>query len=386
MIDWTMVKEMANSVDRLFEQVLSQLPDPDRDEEWPDISDDTYDVVDNPPESDEGQLVPYIISRDRVFDRLTETLTVPGISDGDKDLVEGGIRSRGFEAIAFYKSKRFQNQKPFVGRWGIFYINEGLSHVAWLISQTYPGYDDPRPLARDFLRAHEHFHFRADIQTLMLEATLGKHLYIPTRQRFRRARTHFVEEAIANRQAYDWAKPASVGLEEFARDFMHCQPNAYSRFLEPIADLTGEWIANVVDAQPPKCPPRYDLAPWLQSTPKEFMRRSLCPEWVIYPHKLSNWIDPACITPPVTEIADDDKVSKVLARALRSLQQPWENTKNKLRSNKDLPGLNFKPWKKDGPRCYSVKVDDGNRAHLRNLGDGKWLAYEIGGHKDLGHG
>ena len=55
-------------------------------------------------------------------------------------------------------------------------------------------------------------------------------------------------------------------------------------------------------------------------------------------------------------------------------------------ANKDLPGLNFKPWKKDGPCCYSVKIDDGNRAHLRNLGDGNWLAYAIGGHKELGHG
>lgn len=381
---------MANSIDRLFERVLSQLPDPDIgvDPAWPDLSDDFDDVIDNPPETDNDQLSPYqdIFTRDRVIDRMTGTLTVPEPNDDDKDLVEGGIRSRGFEAIAFYKSKRFQNRRPFVGRWGIFYINEGLSHVAWQISQTYPGYADPRTLARDFLRAHEHFHFQADIQTLMLEATQGKHLYIPTRQRFRRARSHFVEESIANRQAYDWAKRMSVGLEEFARDFMLCQPNAYARFLEPIADLTGEWVANVLDGQPAKSLPRYDLAPWVQSVPKEFMRRSLCPEWVIFPRKLGDWIDPACITPPVSEIVDDDKVVKILTKKLRKLQEPWENTKTKLRINKDMPGLNFKPWKPHGPRCYSVKVDEGNRAHLENLGGGKWLAYEIGGHKELGHG
>lgn len=380
---------MANSVDRLFEQVLSQLPDPGMAVEpaWPDISDGAFDPLDDPPEADEGDLSPYrdIVARDRLFDRLGEALSVPGISDGDKELVEGGIRSRGFEAIAFYKSKRFQNQRPFVGRWGMFYLNEGLSHVAWLISHEYPGYVDPRTLAREFLRAHEHFHFRADIQTLMLEATLGKHLFVPTRQRFRRSRTHFVEEAIANRQAYDWAKSHSVGLEEFARDFMLCQPNAYARFLEPIPDLTGEWMANVVDAQPPRCPPRTDLAPWVTSTPREFMRRSVCPEWVVYPRTLSSWIDPACITPPVKEIAEGEKFSKALRGKHRSLQGPWENTKDKLRKNKDLCGLNFKPWKKDGPRRYSVKVDSGNRAHLENLGNGKWLAYEIGSHTELGH-
>ena len=262
---------MANSVDKLFEQVLSRLPDPPsfEDPAWPDIADDTDDALDNPPEAGEGDLRPYrvIVVRDRGIDRLTDTLTVPSISDIDKELVEGGIRSRGLEAIAFYKSKRFQNHKPFAGRWGIFYINEGLSHVAWLISQSYPGYADPRTLARDFLRAHEHFHFRADIQTLMLEAALGRHLYVPTRQRFRRSRTHFVEEAIANHHAFEWAKSHKVGLEEFACDFMLCQPNAYARFLEPILDLAGEWVANVVDAQPPRCQPRADLAPWVTSTP-----------------------------------------------------------------------------------------------------------------------
>jgi len=381
---------MANSVDRLFEQVLSKLPEPEGGIEptWPDFHDEIYDVIDKPPEADDDQLSPFQNEEvvDRVLDRMTGPIKVPGIPDGDKELVEGGIRSRGFEAIAFYKSKRFQNQKPFVGRWGIFYLKEGLSHVAWLISQTYPGYADPRALARDFLRAHEHFHFRADIQTLMLEATLGKHLYIPARQRFRRARTHFVEEAIANRQAYDWAKPASVGLEEFARDFMLCQPNAYARFLEPVADLTGEWMANVVEAQPPQCPPRYDLAPWVQNTPKDFMRRSLCPEWVIYPRKLSDWIDPAWNLPKVIEVVDGDQVLKALAKKRRNLQQPWENTKTKLLKDRFLPGLNFKRWEKGGPDCYSVRVDEGNRAHLEHLTSGKWLAFEIGGHKELGHG
>jgi hypothetical protein len=381
---------MANSVDRLFEKVLAQLPDLEIDEDtsWPDISNETEDVLDNPPDDDdEGRLYPYreIISRDRDFDKITGGITVPRVHEEDKELLDGGIRSRGFEAIAFYKSKRFQKQKPFVGKWGIFYINEGLTHVAWLISQTYPGYADPRTLARALLRAHEHFHFRADLTTLMLEATLGKHLYIPVRRRFRRARTYFVEESIANRQAYDWAKQERIGIEEFARDFMLCQPNAYARFLEPIADLTGEWMANVVDAQPPRCPPRNDLAPWVTSTPKEFLRQSVCPEWVIYPRSLSNWINPACITPPVKEVSEGDKFLKVINGKLRSLQRPWEKTKSHLLINKDLPGLNFKPWKKDGPRRYSVKIDDGNRAHLENCGDGKWLAYAIGSHTDLGH-
>ena len=346
------------------------------------------DVIDSPPETIEEQVRPYqdIVLADRVSAHMTGSKTVPELQDDEKELIEGGIRARGFEAVAFYKSKRFQPRKPFPKKWGIFYLKKGLDHVGWQISQYYPAYADPRVLARKFLRAHEHFHFQADIQTLMLESISGKHLYIPTRQRFKWTRSHFVEEAIANRQVYEWTKRESVGLEEFSRDFMLCQPNAYSRFLEPIADLCGEWMANVVDGQLQKCPPRYDLGPWLQNTPKEFMRRSLCPEYVISPRALSDWIDRACITPPVLEIEDDENVSKSLEKRLNPLKERWENTKSKLRENKDLPGLNFKPWKQDGSGTYSVKVDEGNRAHLKNLGNGKWLTYEIGSHKNLGHG
>jgi hypothetical protein len=382
---------MANAVDRLFEEVLSKLPqtpDPEMDVEsdWPDIFEEIDDALDNPPDSDDDQLRPYqdIRGRDGEIDRLAGRPVVIELPDDEKDLVEGGVRARGFEAIAFYKSKRFQHLRPYVGRWGIFYIDEGLSHIAWLISQAKPGYENPRKLARDFLWAHEHFHFRADIQTLMLEATLGRHLHIPTRQRFKGRRTHFVEEAIANRQAYKWAKRQRVGLEEFARDFMLCQPNAYARFLEPITDLAGEWVANVVDAQPPRCPPRSDLAPWVTSTPNEFMWVKLCPEWVINSSALSRWIDPTYITAPIKEIEEDKKFLKTLSK-LHALRKPWDKTKEKLFENKNLPSLNFKPWSKAGPSCYSVKVNEGDRAHLQKLGDGKWLAIDIGSHTDLGH-
>ena len=380
---------MPNAIDRLFEQVLSRLPDlgADEDTAWPDLFDETHDALDRPPNLEGIEISPYDekIELDRALDRLTRGMTVPELSDDEKGLVEGGLRARGIEAIAFYKSKRFIDRDPFIGQWGIFYIREGIWHISWLIQQEYPGYADPRPLAHKFLRAHEHFHFRADVQTLMLEATLGRHLYIPNRQRFARARTAFVEEAIANRQAYDWARSHAIGLEEFAANFMLCQPNAYARFREPIADLTGEWMANLVDAQPPRCPPRYDLAPWVTNTPRDFLRKSLCPEWVISPNKLSDWIDPALITPPVKAISETDELLKKLNKRLRTLQSAWQKTKEKLVANKDMHGLNFKPWSKDGPKRYSVRVDRGNRAHLENLGDGRWLAYAIGSHAELGH-
>jgi hypothetical protein len=313
-------------------------------------------------------------------------LSVPEPPNDVKDLVEGGIRHRGFEAIAFYKSKRFLLQRPFPGMWGVFYLNEGLNVLALQIQQYYPGFRDPRALARNFLRAHEHCHFRADIQTLMFEAVTGKHLYVPARRKFRGKRSSFVEEAIANRQVYEWANGRTVGITEFAHDFMMLQPDAYGRFMEPIEDLTAEWASIVVDGTPSGSTPRCDLAAWVVNTPKEFMRPSLCPEYVVFPKRLEHWIDPVCILPPVKVIEDDQKVIKLLNGKLQNLRQPWEETKRKLLDAKELRGLNFKPWSTDGKSAYSVRVDHGNRAHLRNQGNGHWLTYLIGSHKELGHG
>jgi hypothetical protein len=106
----------------------------------------------------------------------------------------------------------------------------------------------------------------------------------------------------------------------------------------------------------------------------------LCPEWVINSPTLSKWIDPTFITEPVKEIEEDKRFLKTLSK-LHALQKPWDKTKEKLFENKNLPSLNFKPWSKAGPSCYSVKVNEGDRAHLQRLGDGKWLAIEIGSHR-----
>lgn len=382
---------MANAVEKLFENILSQLPKDNTEitQEWP-KENDIYDVdaSDEYPNSDEDSIVPYDHDAlsNKTFDKLTGGQTIIEPSSIEKELVEGGIRARGFDALAFYKTRRLINHKPFPGKWGIFYLKQGLDSVAWSILEAYPGFSDPRNLAHKFLQAHEQLHFYADIQTLMFESTLNKHLYLPLRRALKGRRTHFVEEAIANKQAYDWAKKQSIGLQEFAYDFMKLQPNAYARFDDPAAVLSGEWIANVIDLKPPGCMPRLELAPWVESIPRNFMRRSLCPEYVIYPHRLENWLDPAWVPPPVTQIVDDPKVVNILASKFHQIAIKWESTKKKLLENRTLRGLNFKQWPKEGPGVYSVRIDDNFRAHLRNQGQGCWVAYLIGTHKEMGHG
>jgi hypothetical protein len=117
------------------------------------------------------------------------------------------------------------------------------------------------------------------------------------------------------------------------------------------------------------------------------MRTSLCPEYVVHSANLQSWLSPALVLPPVSAVADGPEVTKHLnkKKSVR-LRQQWARTKEKLLENRLRGGLNFKPWPKEGNDVYSVKVDDSIRAHLKHDGEGRWTAYTLGPHKELGHG
>jgi hypothetical protein len=179
---------MANAVEKLFDSVLRKL-EPGQTLDWPTLGDPEgeEDLVDEPCDGDDdGLLSPDDEERGLGnFERMAGDRISRQLDDGEKEVIEGGIRRRGFDALAFYKSRRMLSARPFPGRWGIFYLKQGLIFVESQIALEYPGYDKPRKLALNFLREHERFHYRADLQTLLFEATLGRELYMPLRRALR---------------------------------------------------------------------------------------------------------------------------------------------------------------------------------------------------------
>jgi hypothetical protein len=382
---------MSNVIEKLFDSVLATLPvEPTETAQKPNADRDlSLDVLDEPLDL-EGDSVRTLNAHDfleKNNDILHDEPTPWPLGPEVEDAVEGGIRRSGFDVLAFYKSRRFLDLRPFSGYWGIFYLKHGLDYVQSQIAQAYPGFGSPRSLARQFLRLHERFHFQADLQTLMFEAVRGQHLYQPLRNAFFGRRDEFVEEALANRQVWLWSCRKAIGIEEFAYDFMKLQPGAYARFDEPRLALAAEWAANVVDKAVFPGAGRHDLAQWVETFPQDYLRPSLCPEYVVYPSSINTWLPPSLVLPPVDNIVDGEEVVKRLAsKFFANARKPWSNTKLKLKENRYLHGLNLKPWKEDGHDCYSVKVTDAIRAHLRHEGNGCWKAYIIGSHKELGHG
>ena len=378
---------MANKVDALFASVLALLPRMPEDAVAPDQKWDDG-PFDEPfdDEQDYVDTLGNIEVAEGVAGRLEARPDNTSLAGDEEEAAEAGVRHSGFEVLAFYKSRRHIHRPPYKGKWGIFYLRQGLTFVALHIARAHPGYGVPTKLALEFLRSHEWFHFRADLQTLMLEAATKRHLSGPARQQFRGRRNHFVEEALANRQAWDWAKRPNVGLGDFAFDFMKVQPDAYARFDENRLQLAGEWAANVVDLNIHSSARRVDLAHWVEVSPEGLTRKSMCPEYVVTPARLDAWWPAVRVPPPVQKIIDDAAVTKVFSKSKdTSLAEKWGVTKDKLLTDRFALGLDFKPWPKEAP-AWSVRVDKGFRAHLNHEGQGLWRAYKIGPHDVMGHG
>ena len=385
---------MSNILDRYFEESSRRIPTQQHlfDKELPLPEDPQHEGFD-PTEvaSDDDKLIP--IEDLGINETSTRRLFGPNIYNGisitneERSLLDGGIREAGFDVYAFYKSRRHVSTRPYPGKWGIFYLEHGVARIKELIDATYPGYGQSMRLAYEFLREHERFHLKFDLYALSVEAAIGRALYEPLKHAYRHHRIYQIEEALANRDAWEWAKRRNIGLMDFAYDFMKLQPGAYARFDEKKFDLGAELAANLFDLKLSGIGRREDQAHWVGNVPDELLRRSLCPEYFVHPATLTAWINPSWKLPEVRDITETEKFTKLLSSNYPSLKERWLHTKTKLIQNSALPGLDFKRWDKTTGH-WSVRINDNFRVHLRPIpkSAGAWEAELFGSHKDMGHG
>ncbi len=385
---------MANAFERFFDDALTYAPPID-------LEQSANLPRPNFPESPLHRPETLLSSNDRLTpleedswraevarDVMVRGADVPRLTPEENALIDGGLRVVGFEILAFYKSRRHLNDPPFPNHWGIFFIRKGVHRVADLLRETYPGHGPTIPLALEFLRQHERYHLFFDLWALSIDAALRQNLYQRLKIAFRDHAIHQVEEALANRAAWDWAKQTRIGLNEFATDFLKIQPGAYSRFDEPKLALSSELAAHFFDCNFKPGASRYDQAHFVANAPDSLTRKSLCPEYIVDLAALAGWIDPAYNIPTVRTIIDSKKVKSDLAKTYQTIRKKWETTKEKLLKDPSLPGLQFKPWP-SMPGTWSVRIDLNFRAHLRPQGrpnDGVWETASLGPHKVMGHG
>ena len=381
---------MSNMFEKFFEAASSRIPAWDikyenlPKPEFPIIEDD-FNITDF------NNNYPELTSMQNYLNDNNQSLS--SLKAEDRYLIDGAIRKHGLEILAFYKSRRDIDSDPYIGKWGIFYIEQGLIRVMEQIEEYYSALvtssgKKPRSLnkAYDFIHAHEVFHFIFDLYALSTESKMNKALYVPLRRSFSKHSIYQVEEALANKKAWEWAKSKEGGIAEFAYDFMKLQPEAYARFDEDKFSLGGELAANLIDLNISKSACRPDQALWVDIVPKELLRKTLLPEYIVRPFYLSGWFKPVWRLPTVESIKETGSFEKSIS-PYSSMRTRWESTKNKLISYSGSPGLDFKLWDKSIGN-WSVRVNDNFRVHLRQSPESKviWNAEEFGPHKRMGHG
>ena len=332
------------------------------------------------------------ISADENFDPEPEE-----IEGEESRAAEGMVRERGIDVLAFYKSYRHLQKSPFPGKWGVFFVNQGIKHIAHLLALEFPGLEQARKIAFDFLWSHEIYHAKFDVALLGFEALNARHFYLPQQSAFKWCQTQQPEEALANLNAWEFAKkidPAISrsamahlsgvhGISEFFFNFMKCQPGAYARFDEDKRELKSETAAGVFKGLRFKQARCDELVDWVAHSPSRTCNRSDVPQHLILGVRYSKLISPVRFIPHVTEIKESSQFLKDLVAAHKPL---WDRAKKKLLASSCLPGLNFKFWEE--PETWSMRVNDNFRAHLKpiSIQEGVWSAVSYGSHKKMGHG
>jgi len=192
----------------------------------------------------------------------------------------GSFHEHGMEAVAFYKSFRFQELQPLNGYWGIFYQKDGIRRIQRDLEEL--GLPHSQWSALEFVRRHERFHFKFDVYALGIESAVSRHLYLPLKHTYRDHPTMQTEEAMANHEAWRWARAQGPEFARFAHDVMSRQPAAYSRFDEPHEALASELAANLIDHNLAFQARRDDQALWVGNIPAAMAHwQTYCPEyWV----------------------------------------------------------------------------------------------------------
>jgi hypothetical protein len=314
------------------------------------------------------------------------------------------VRRTGIDAIAFYKSIRKAHQKPFPGKWGIFYTEQGIHYIAYLLNVTIPTtgvlpvVDTTTQWAYQFLQAHERYHYCFDMYAMSIEAAAARSMYLPLKIAYKHCRHRQVEEAIANNAAWGWSKRLASRMKRaghtaeatasraFAEDLMTNQRGAYAHYAKPRDHLNAILAANLVDGDYSGRPSRPDLGPWVSTLPRRLSALTSCPEYLFTTSQPGLLSSPYKL-PIVTGVHESSRFNKQLEGRYEELRVPWETTKKKLIEQPCLPGLDFKRWGSTG-NTWSVRVTRKVRAHLTptDPSSGLWQAQDIGSHKAMGHG
>lgn len=324
----------------------------------------------------------------------------PGLGGTEGRKIAKSVEIHGIDALGWYM--------PFHApgaQWGIYIPITGL---VYLIDSAFGRLQVPlatkMQLAFHAIYNHELFHFATEYAIAQAELVHHRPWFIPAKAAFSKEEPSYCveEEQMANAYmlaAFRSLKPAlkvkgkQAALQAFVknqpvgyRDALDVRRTHWSGLLDKLAHRYGEHAKRASRHRLLWKPTMgFDWAQAFPIQPKIDWRH--CPIHVVNDGSRlglpSDWLQ---FFARLVEIKETSGFQKKLQLMDGSIQRAWERMKQKL-GVAITSGADFKPWPKDGDDCYSVRINNNFRAHLKRQRDTcDWLAYEIGSHKAMGHG
>lgn len=324
----------------------------------------------------------------------------PGLGGESGREIQRSFELHGMEALGWYVSFHHPGLQ-----WGIYIPVSGM---AYLIKHAFGGLSAPLAtkthLAFHAILNHELFHFATDYTIAQAELAQEEPWYVPAKQAFGACEPGYCveEEQLANAYmlaAFRSMKPALrvAGKQGALRAFVASQPIGYrdslevrpphwdgllevlvrrfGTFAKRSADHSFLWYGDLGYDWPQQFPirPRIDWRYCPIHLVDDSVRLGIPPGWLNYFSRLS-------------AIEETEDFNKKLKKLAPPIQRAWARSKERL-SVAITTGADFKRWDKGGTDLYSVRINDGFRAHLRRREEtDDWLAVAIGNYKEMGHG
>jgi len=320
---------------------------------------------------------------------------------GDEgERIKQSVLITGVDALGWYMPFHYTG-----AQWGAYISTSGIAYmIANCLAKLPTSFEVKARLAFNAILNHELFHFATEYTIAQAEITQHEPWFLPA-GKFKRTLTpkYFTaEECLANaymlrRFRSSGSSSRIKGKQAALRAFVKEQPEGYrdgilvndanqNNWLGKLAhdygrnasfskDHAALWDSNL----------GYDWANQFPIHPAIDWR--FCPIHLVHDaHRLglpADWL--SCFS-RLTCIRESSHFEKKLSSLSRIIQSAWGRTKTKLETA-ITAGADFKKWPKAGPNFYSVRLNDGYRAHLEYVRDeGFWLARAIGNHKEMGHG
>tara|TARA_Y100001960_G_C14703859_1_gene843240 strand:- start:308 stop:1522 length:1215 start_codon:yes stop_codon:yes gene_type:complete len=319
------------------------------------------------------------------------------LSDEAGNDLERALKVDGMDAHGWYVSFHYTGPQ-----WGIYIPkSEILKFAIFVFRKLKCNPEKMMELAFESIYRHELCHFFIDYIVAQRELISGSPHYLKFKQWLKKTNQRYFpsEEKIANAWMLRGLKyPAknlrASGALELLRKYSKLQPAGYNegytildkpQFICELEGLIYEIAcqAEVNHLPSPNSVDVFKLFPLYETDAWKY-----CPIHIVNDTSDKGLPDfEINLFPKISNILESEKFSKKIHKQTIKIQNNWRKAQDQIAISTGFKGLDFKKFTKVGENVFSIRLDSNIRVHLIYEKDSSsWVAYDVGSHREMGHG